>query len=79
MANKLDDELKKIVSVITEIPLDKLKPDADFFDDLKIDSMKAIEIVAAFEKKYKVVIPEEEIPKMRSLNKIIAFAKDKIK
>jgi len=79
MANKLDDELKKIVSLITEIPLDKLKPDADFFDDLKIDSMKAIEIVAAFEKKYKVVIPEEEIPKMRSLNKIIAFAKDKIK
>lgn len=77
--NKLDDELKKIVSTITEIPLDKLKPDADFFDDLKIDSMKAIEIVAAFEKKYKVVIPEEEIPKMRSLNKIIAFAKDKIK
>ncbi|MDD5565685.1 MAG: acyl carrier protein [Candidatus Omnitrophica bacterium] len=79
MANQLEAELNKIVSEITEIPLDKLKPDADFFDDLKIDSMKAIEIVAAFEKKYKVVIPEEEIPKMRSLSKIIAFAKDKIK
>ncbi len=75
----LESELKKLVSEITEMPIEQLKLDADLFTDLGIDSMKGIEIVAAFEKKYRIVIPEEEIPKLRSINKILKFAKGKIK
>jgi acyl carrier protein len=75
MADKLEEELKQLVSDITEVPLEKLDTDADFFKDLNIDSLKAIEIVAAFEKKYRVIIPEQDIPKIRNIRKIIEYTK----
>ena len=35
------------------------------------DSMMALEILAAMEKKYKVIIPEERLKEMTTVNKII--------
>ena len=70
MEKSLKYQIKQIVSSITEIPLKDLKEDADFTKDLGIDSMMALEIVASIEKKFKIVIPEEEIPKVTSLNGI---------
>jgi acyl carrier protein len=75
MADKLEEELKQLVSDITEVPVEELDPDADFFKDLNIDSLKAIEIVAAFEKKYRVIIPEQDIPKIRNIRKITEYTK----
>jgi len=63
-------EVKNSIAEITEVPLDKLTDDAKFVEDLGIDSMMALEIIASLEKKYRVVIPEEEITKIRSLNNI---------
>ncbi len=63
-------EIKKLVSDISEIPQDQIKEDARFAEDLGIDSMMALEIVASIEKKYKIVIPEEKIPTIRSLNNV---------
>ncbi len=76
MANNFEEEIKKLVSEITEVPPEKLKPDADFFKDLGVDSLKAIEIVAAFEKKYRVIIPEKDIPNIRSIRQIIEYTRD---
>jgi len=67
---KLKEEIKKIVSEVSEVTQEELKEDARFVEDLGIDSMMALEIVANIEKKYKVVIPEEEIPKIRSLKDV---------
>jgi acyl carrier protein len=68
-------EIKTKVAEITELSEDKLKDDAKFVEDLGVDSMMALEIVASLEKKYKVVIPETEIPKARSLNDIYEMLK----
>jgi len=75
MSNNFEEEIKKLIADITEVPVEKLKPDADFFKDLGIDSLKAIEIVAAFEKKYRIIIPEEDIPKIRNLMQIVEYTK----
>jgi len=64
-----------MVSEILEIPENKLTLEADFFNDLNVDSLKAIEIVAAFEKKYRVVIPEQDIPNIRNLRQIVEYTK----
>jgi acyl carrier protein len=37
--------------------------------------LKAIEIVAAFEKRYRIIIPEEDIPKIRNLINVIEYVK----
>jgi acyl carrier protein len=75
MAKKIDiEEMKKdvkaLVAGIAEVPVEDLKDDAAFTEDLGIDSMMALEIVASIEKKYKVVIPEDKIPTVRSLQNV---------
>ena len=75
MANKYEDEIREMVAEIIEVPVEKLTPDADFFKDLGVDSLKAIEVVAAFEKKYRVIIPENEIPNIRTLRQIVEYTK----
>lgn len=71
--NNLEEEIRHLVSIVTEVPEEILTLDADFFKDLEIDSLKAIEIVAAFEKKYRIIIPEEDIPRIRNLRQIIEY------
>ena len=73
MSNNYEEEIRGFVSEITEVPAEKLTLDADFFTDLGVDSLKAIEIVAAFEKKYKIIIPEKDIPKIRTLRQVLEY------
>jgi acyl carrier protein len=73
MRDNIEVELRALVSEIIEVPVEKLTPEADFINDLLVDSLKAIEIVAAVEKKYRIVIPEQDIPKIRNIKKIIEY------
>ncbi|MEW6601233.1 MAG: acyl carrier protein [Nitrospirota bacterium] len=73
--NSIEAEISKMVSDILEVEVEKLTPDVDFFTDLNVDSLKAIEIVAAFEKKYRIIIPEDDIPKIRNLGQLIDYTK----
>ncbi len=59
-------EIKKLIAEIAELSEEEIKDDARFAEDLGVDSMMALEIVASIEKKYKVVVPEEKIPAIRS-------------
>lgn len=74
MNNKLE-EVREMVADILEVPAEKLTDKVDFFNDLNVDSLKAIEIVAAFEKKYRIVIPENDIPNIKNLQQIAAYLK----
>ncbi|MCM8797515.1 MAG: acyl carrier protein [Candidatus Omnitrophica bacterium] len=73
---KIEEELRQMVSEITEVPVEKLNPEADLFTDLGVDSLRAIEIVAAFEKRYKITVPEKDIPNIRTLKQIIEYFKE---
>lgn len=76
MADDFEEEIRKMVVEIIEVPVEELTLDADFFKDLGVDSLKAIEIVAAFEKKYRVIIPENDIPKITTLRQIVEYTKN---
>jgi acyl carrier protein len=83
MAKKSLDEMKKevraMVAEIAEVAEKDLKENARFAEDLNVDSMKALEIVAVMEKKLKIIIPEEEIPKIRSLGDVYHILEAKVK
>jgi acyl carrier protein len=76
MSDNVEEEIRSMVSEILEVPVEKLTPEVDFFQDLNVDSLKAIEIVAAFERKYRIVVPEDEIPKIRNLAQLIEYTKN---
>lgn len=74
-SQELEKKMKELVASVIGIPADKLDPNADFARDLDVDSMKAIEITGAIEKTFRVIVPEEQIRKIRTLNQAIALAK----
>ncbi|MGD0336352.1 MAG: phosphopantetheine-binding protein [Candidatus Omnitrophota bacterium] len=76
MVDNREEEIRKMISEIIEVEEEKIGLDADFFTDLGVDSLKAIEIVAAFEKKYRVIILEKDIPKIRTLRQILDYTKN---
>ena len=73
----IEKEITSIVAEVTELEEDEIweKRDADFFKDLEIDSLLALEILALLEKKYKIQVPEEKLVDITSLNATIAMTK----
>lgn len=67
MADALKDELREIITEVTEI---EDIPEETPFADLGIDSMMAIEIVADVEKKYDITISEEELAELIHLKAV---------
>jgi acyl carrier protein len=64
-------EVLEIVSTVIEKDPKEISPDAHLVKDVGADSMNALEILAALEKKYKILIPEEKLQELTTLNKII--------
>jgi acyl carrier protein len=60
-------ELREIVAEVLEIEPEELTDDGDFVEEYEADSLRAIEILARIEKKYRVEIPQAELAEMRNL------------
>ena len=73
--DNLEKEIRSIVAEILEIKETNIRPDANFADELGMDSMMALEILASVEKKYKIKIPEEYLTKVTSLKNMVEIAK----
>ena len=73
----LEKDITAIVAEVTELEENEIweKKDADFFKDLEIDSLLALEILALIEKKFKVQIPEEKLVDITSLNATIEMTR----
>ena len=78
MANtpeNLEQEIKEVISNITGIGAAELKNDANFWEDLGIDSIKAIEITVAIERKYKIRVPDDRVPEISTIGKAVEVVK----
>ncbi len=64
-------EILDIVSMVIEKEIKDIPLDAHLIQEVGADSMMALEILAALEKKYRVIIPEEKLKEMTTVNKII--------
>ncbi len=73
----IEKEVTSIVAEVTELEESEIweKRDADFFKDLEIDSLLALEILALIEKKFKIQVPEEKLVDISSLSATIAMTK----
>lgn len=76
-AGEIEKGVTAIVAEVTELDEKEIwdKRDANFFKDLEIDSLLALEILALIEKKFKVQIPEEKLVDITSLSATIALTK----
>ena len=72
----LEKELRDIIAKIIEIDPDKITLEASFVEDLGMDSMMALEILAAMEKRYKIQVPEEKLIELINLKETINLTKE---
>ena len=71
MAQNISQEIIEIVSTVLEKKPNEIPLDAHLIQDVGADSMMALEILAAMEKKYRIIIPEDKLKEMTTVNKII--------
>ncbi len=63
----VEKDVRAIVAEVLEVEPESIDPKAHFVKDLGMDSMMALEILASIEKKYRIIIPEEALPKFVNL------------
>jgi acyl carrier protein len=67
------EELRVIVADVLEREPDEVSDAGDFQREYDADSMRAIEILSRIEKKYRVEIPQSELPAMQNLAAVYAI------
>lgn len=72
----IESDMRNLVAEIIEKAPSEIKSDDRLVEDLGVDSMMALEILAGIEKKYKITIPEEKLAEFITLGSIIAIAKE---
>ncbi|MEW6008888.1 MAG: acyl carrier protein [Candidatus Omnitrophota bacterium] len=76
--DNLEKDLVQLIADITGRDPAELKPEVNFWKDLGIDSIKAIEITVAIERKYKISIRDEQIPKITTIGEAVKVVKQSL-
>lgn len=72
----VEKDIRGLVAEILETEPETIDGNANFVKDLGMDSMMALEILAGIEKKYRIAIPEDTLPKFTSLSKTVEIVKN---
>jgi acyl carrier protein len=65
--NNVEQEIISIISDVSGFEPEEIKPDTNLQNELEIDSIKAIEITVAIEKKFKISVRDEDVPNITTL------------
>jgi acyl carrier protein len=81
-------DIKGIIRRVAEIIIDELKledvtvdtfnPDMDLVDELGIDSMDLATIVLVLQDEYRIMIDEDDYPKLKTIRLISEYIKEKL-
>jgi len=71
----IEEEVVEIVSRITKIPASRLSPDTDLRLELNVDSLQGLQIVAALEKRFGIIVPDEDLDSYTSIRVIVETVK----
>lgn len=64
------EELRELVADVLEVEPDELTGDGSFIEEYEADSLRAIEMLARIEKRYRIEIPQSELEKMENLDAV---------
>ncbi|MDP2156254.1 MAG: acyl carrier protein, partial [Nitrospirota bacterium] len=73
MQADVEKEIVEIIADISGFETEEIKPDANFFEDLEIDSIKAIEITVAIEKKFRISVRDEDVPNITTVREAVTL------
>ena len=76
MEENVEKEVISVIANISGFEEDEITLDANMQEELDIDSIKAIEITVALEKKYKISIRDDDIPNIITVKNAVDAVTD---
>ena len=67
------NEIRESIAAQLNIPVDSIKIDSRLIEDLKADSLDIVELVMGLEESYGIEIPDEDLPKIKTIGDIISY------
>ena len=72
-ADQIRGEIKALIARVTEREPDEIPDGAHYLDELQIDSLMAMELMIAIDRKFRIDIPEEEFRNAVNVNESVAM------
>ena len=72
------EKVRKIVAKNLSIDENKITLESDFVADLGADSIDLVEIYMDLEDEFKISVPDEELPNIKTVNDLVSFIDTKI-
>jgi acyl carrier protein len=69
--NNIEQEVVSIVSQIAKVPPSRLAGETDLKSELNIDSLQGLQIIAALENRFDIVLRDEDLDNYTSINAIV--------
>jgi len=70
-SSSIENDIISIISEITGFEPEEITADTNIVQDLEVDSIKAIEITVAIEKKFNASVRDEDVPKIVSVKQAV--------
>jgi len=58
------EEMRELVAEVLDVDTESLTDDAHFISELGVDSLMALEVLVALERRYAIKIPEEAVKEL---------------
>jgi len=75
MIDNVEKEVISIVSDVSGFDVDEISLETNIMKDLEVDSIKIIEITVAIEKKFKISVRDEDVPKIATIKEAVDLTK----
>ncbi len=67
------DGLKEIMAARLGLPTEKIVPEARLIEDLGLDSLDAVELAIAVERRFNIDVPEEALTKLKTVADMVTL------
>jgi len=74
----LKDSINEIIVRKLDLKEKKISEDASLFEDLGVDSIDIIELIIAFEVKFSIEIPDEDIVNLKNIGDLYKYIQGKV-
>jgi len=71
----IEHDIINIIAEVSGFDAEEITAEKNFFKDLEVDSIKAIEITVAIEKKFKISVRDEDVPKITTVKEAVELVK----
>jgi len=72
-ADEIRAGLASILEEVADVKAEDVADDKSFTDDLDVDSLSMVEVAMAAEEKFGVKIPDDELPKLKTVGDAVRF------